>query len=230
MRLEVSYLKRNAAEQALDWVESGMVVGLGHGSTARFALEGLSVRLNSGALGDILGIACSRQVESEARSLGIPLTNIEDHPVIDVTIDGADEVDPDLNLIKGAGGALLREKIVAQISRREIIIVDSTKQSSRLGTLRAVPVEVVPFGWGSQVRYLESLGARVAVRKNEDGTLFKSDQGNFILDCEFGPIPDVSRLADQIKGRTGVVEHGLFVGMATDVIVSGPDGIRHLRK
>lgn len=230
MRLEVSYLKRNAAEQALDWVESGMVVGLGHGSTARFALEGLSVRLNSGALGDILGIACSRQVESEARSLGIPLTNIEDHPVIDVTIDGADEVDPDLNLIKGAGGALLREKIVAQISRREIIIVDSTKQSSRLGTLRAVPVEVVPFGWGSQVRYLESLGARVAVRKNEDGTLLRSDQGNFILDCEFGPIPDVSRLADQIKGRTGVVEHGLFVGMATDVIVSGPDGIRHLRK
>jgi ribose 5-phosphate isomerase A len=207
-----------------------MVVGLGHGSTARFALEGLSIRLNSGALVGILGIACSRQVESEARRLGIPLTTIEDHPAIDVTIDGADEVDPDLNLIKGAGGALLREKIVAQISRREIIIVDSTKLSSQLGTLRAVPVEVVPFGWRSQVHYLESLGARVAARTTDDGSLFRSDQGNFILDCEFGPILDVPKLAGQIKGRTGIVEHGLFVGMATDVVISGPDGIRHLRK
>jgi ribose 5-phosphate isomerase A len=228
--LNLSQLKQQAAERAVDFVESGMVVGLGHGSTAVFALRRIAQLLRDGQLHDILGIPCSRQVEEEARRLGIPLTTLDEHTSIDLTIDGADEVDTDLHLIKGGGGALLREKIVAQASRREIIVVDESKISPTLGVQWPVPVEVVPFGQGSQIAYLASLGAEITPRRNDDGTLFQTDQGNVILDCDFGPISDPVQLAARLDERAGIVEHGLFLGLATDVIVACEQRIRHLRR
>ena len=221
-------LKQQAADQVLAYIESGTIVGLGHGSTALLAVRGLAERLTRGELTGIQGIPCSRTIETAARRLGIPLTTLEDHPVIDLTFDGADEVDPDLNLIKGGGGALLREKIVAQASRREIIIVDESKLSPALGTHWAVPVEVVAFGWRTQAAYLESLGALVHLRTRDDGTPAKTDQGNLILDSHFGPIHDPVGLGARLDGRTGIVAHGLFLGLATDVIVAGTSGTRHL--
>ncbi|HOT92349.1 MAG TPA: ribose-5-phosphate isomerase RpiA [Anaerolineae bacterium] len=223
-------LKQQAAEYAVQFIRSGMVVGLGHGSTAIFAVRALAARLASGELKDVVGIPCSRQVEADARALSIPLTTLEDISTIDITIDGADEVDPALDLIKGGGGALLREKIVAQASRREIIVVDEGKLVPALGTRWAVPVEVIPFGWRSQMSYLTELGAEVSVRHNSDGSIFKTDQGNLILDCRFGPIPQPEQLAARIKARAGIVDHGLFLRLATDVIVAGADGIRHLTR
>jgi len=227
---DISQLKQQAAERAVEFVESGMVVGLGHGSTAIFAVRHIAQLLREGQLRDILGVPCSRQVEAEARRLGIPLTTLDEHPVVDLTIDGADEVDPDLNLIKGGGGALLHEKIVAQASRREIIVVDQAKLSPALGTLWPVPVEVVPFGYRSQAAYLESLGAKITLRQSNDGAPFETDQGNLILDCRFGPIPDPDRLAVWLNRRAGIVEHGLFLGLATDIIVAGEQGIRYIEK
>jgi ribose 5-phosphate isomerase A len=223
-------LKEQAAKRAAELVESGMVVGLGAGSTAAFAMGRLAELLRAGHLKDIMGVPCSLEVEQAARKLDIPLTTLEEHPVVDLTIDGADEVDPDLDLIKGGGGALLREKIVAQASLREIIVVDESKLSPVLGTHWAVPVEVAPFGWSSHVPLLESLGARVTLRTNPDGARFKTDQGNLILDCNFGPIPDPARVAAQLGHRAGVVEHGLFLGLATDVIVAGDEGTTHLKR
>ncbi len=222
--------KLQAAEHALTHIESGMVVGLGHGSTAILAVRRLAELLAQGALRDILGVPCSRQIEAEARQLGIPLTTLEEHPIVDVTVDGADEVDPHLNLIKGGGGALLREKIVAQASRREIIVVDESKLSPALGTHWAVPVEVIPFGWRTQAAYLESLGATVRVRQDAAGSPFKTDQGNLILDCNFGPIAEPTWLGVQLDEKTGIVAHGLFLALATDVIVAGSAGIEHLRR
>jgi len=227
--MDAAQLKKQAAERAVDFVESGMIVGLGQGSTAIFALRRIAQLLRSGQLKDILGIPCSIHVEQEARKLDIPLTTLDDHPVIDLTIDGADEVDPDLNLIKGGGGALLREKIVAQASRREIIVVDETKMSPMLGTHWSVPIEVIPFGFRSQYEYIESLGARLTIRHKNDGSPFKTDQGNMLLDCNFGPIPQLHRLSSLLNNRTGIVEHGLFLGLANDVIVAGLEGVSHLK-
>jgi ribose 5-phosphate isomerase A len=229
VNVDTAKLKQQAAEQAVEFVKSGMVVGLGHGSTAIFAVRRIAQSLREGQLQDILGVPCSRQVEGEAQRLGIPLTTLDEHGVVDLTIDGADEVDPHLNVIKGGGGALLREKIVAQASRREIIVVDESKLSPALGTRWSVPVEVVPFGWHSQAAYLESLGAEPVLRRNKDGTPFKTDQGNLILDCHFGPISQPAQLAAQMSERAGIVEHGLFLGLVTDVIVASDQGIRHLK-
>jgi ribose 5-phosphate isomerase A len=228
--VDVADLKRQAAERAVEYVESGMVVGLGEGSTAAFAVRSIAHLLREGDLRDILGVPCSRKVEAQARDLGIPLTTLEEHPVIDLTIDGADEVDPDLNMIKGGGGALLREKVVAQASRREIIAVDESKLSPALGTHWPVPVEVVPFGRRTQATFLESLGAEPVLRLADDGTPFETDQGNLILDCDFGPIPDPAQLAVRLKAHSGIVEHGLFLELATEVIVAGEVGVRHIRR
>jgi len=228
--VDVAELKRQAAEYAVQFVASGMVVGLGHGSTAIFAVRRVAELLRAGALRDLLAVPCSSQVEAEARRLGMPLTSLDQHHVIDVTIDGADEVSPGLDLIKGRGGALLHEKIVAQASRREITVVDESKLSPALGTRAPLPVEVVPFGWGAQAAWLESLGARVTPRRNDDGSMFQTDQANFILDCDFGPIPKPAELADQLQARAGIAEHGLFLGLATDVIVAGAGGVRHLKR
>src|SRR5688572_334 len=187
--------KQAAAVRAAEFVESGMVVGLGGGSTAALAIRRIAELLQQGVLRDVAGIPCSNGVGAAAERLGIPLTTLEDRAAIDLTIDGADEVDPDLNLIKGGGGCLLYEKIVAQASRREIIIVDASKPSPRLGTKWKVPVEVIPFGWGSQRRFLEGLGAQVTVRRTSEGPLFRTDEGNLILDSDFGPIADPFALA-----------------------------------
>ncbi|RKH10235.1 ribose-5-phosphate isomerase RpiA [Corallococcus sp. CA053C] len=223
----VSSFKRAAAERAVDFIQSGMVVGLGTGSTAAFAVRKLAARLADGTLRDVVGVPTSRATEALATSLGVPLTTLDVHPVVDLTIDGADEVAPDLSLIKGGGGALLREKIVAQASRREIIIVDAPKLSPRLGTKWPVPVEVLPFGWRSQSLFLESLGARVTVRLALDGAPFHTDQGNVVLDCDFGPINDPAGLAAKLDSRAGVMAHGLFLNLTTDLVVAGPDGITH---
>jgi ribose 5-phosphate isomerase A len=219
--------KQQAADRAVAYVQSGMVVGLGAGSTAILATRRIGQRLLQGRLRDIVGVPCSSAIEAEARALGIPIT-LDPPGAVDLTIDGADEVDPELNLIKGGGGALLHEKIVAQASLREVIIVDESKLSPALGTHWALPVEIIPFGWHSQRRFLESMGARVTVRQQRDGTPFRTDQGNLILDCAFGPIPRPQELAATLDARTGIVEHGLFLGLATEVIVAGADGVRHL--
>jgi ribose 5-phosphate isomerase A len=224
---ERAHEKQQAADCAVEYVQSGMVVGLGAGSTAILATRRIGQLLRKGRLRDLVGVPCSSEIEAEARALGIPIT-LDPPGAVDLTIDGADEVDPELNLIKGGGGALLHEKIVAQASLREIIIVDESKLSPALGTHWPLPVEVIPFGWQSQRRFLESLGAHVTVRQQRDGTPFRSDQGNLILDCAFGPIHRPVELAAQLDARTGIVEHGLFLGLATAVIVAGADGIRHL--
>jgi ribose 5-phosphate isomerase A len=227
---EVERLERQkdkAAARAVEFVETGMVVGLGAGGTAAFAMRRIAELLQQGRLRDVVGIPCSKAVEANARQLGIPLTTLEDCTAIHVTIDGADEVDPDLNLIKGGGGALLHEKIVAQASRSEVIIVDAGKPSPRLGTKWALPVEVVSFGWGSQLRFLEALGAQVTARRTSSGELFRTDEGNLILDAAFGPIADPVALARALDARTGIVEHGLFLGLATDLLVAGDDDIEH---
>lgn len=230
MSVEVGELKRRAGERAVEYVESGMVVGLGHGSTAIFAVRRIAELLKARELEDVLGVPCSVRVRDEALALGIPLTTLNEHPVVDLTIDGADEVDPALNLIKGGGGALLREKIVAQASLREIIVVDESKLSPALGTRWPVPVEVIPFGWRTQAAYLESLGAHPVLRVDGDGSPFQTDQGNLILDCHFGPIADPGEVAARLDARAGIVGHGLFLGLATDVVIAGPGGERHLTR
>ena len=223
-------LKRQAAEEAASAVQSGMVVGLGVGSTAVWAVRRIAARIRAGELQAVLGIPCAESVAAEARSLGIPLTTLEDHPKIDLTIDGADEVDPALNLIKGGGGALLREKIVAQASEHEIIVIDESKLSPRLGERWALPVEVTPFGWGAQLTFLQDLGAEVSRRLDSEGHLFYTDQGNLILDCAFGPMDDPAALARRLEGRAGIVEHGLFLGLANEVIVATSQGLQRLSK
>jgi ribose 5-phosphate isomerase A len=223
-------LKRQAAEAAVDLIESGMVVGLGFGSTAVHAVRRIGALLAEGRLRDIVGVPCSVWTEREARRLGIPLTTLDERPLVDLTIDGADEVDPQLDLIKGGGGALLREKIVAQASSRHVIVVDEAKLSPALGTLFAVPVEVVPFGAGALARFIAGLGAKVCLRRDPAGAPIITDQGNYLLHCGFGPISDPAALAATLKSRAGIVEHGLFLGLATDLIVAGNAGMRYIRR
>ncbi len=223
-------LKQEAAEFAVKFVRSGMVVGLGTGSTAIFATRKIGQLLREGSLKDLTCFATSKATQDEAEHLGIPMMDASLPLAIDVTIDGADEVDPQFNLIKGGGGALFHEKVVAQATTREIIVVDDSKLSPCLGTRFALPVEVSEFGWKSQLRFLESLGAHAVIRKNKDGSQYVTDSGNMIVDCNFGPIPDVVALAETLGARAGIIEHGLFIGIASDVIVAAETGIRHLKK
>lgn len=220
--------KKLAAHRAVEFIRSDMVVGLGHGSTTAFAIERLAELLHSGDLSDIIAVPCSLEVEQHATRLGIPLTSLEDHPVIDLTIDGADEIDDQMNLIKGGGGALLREKVIACASNREMIIVDESKLSEKLGTRFALPVEVVPFAWAIEKQFIEGLGAEVN-RRGGDAP-FQTDQGNYILDCRFPAIDDAPQLARLLNDRAGIVEHGLFIDLATDLIVADEHGIHHLTK
>jgi len=186
-------LKQKAAYRAVEFIDSGMVVGLGSGSTTAFAVMRIGERLKSGDLKNIVGIPTSIRTEKLATELGIPLCGLDDQPVIDVTIDGADEVDPVLNLIKGGGGALLREKVVAQASRQNIIIVDESKLSPRLGSRWALPVEVIPFAAKTEENFLKSQGATVSLRLDDVGRPYHTDQNNFILDANFGEIEDPER-------------------------------------
>jgi len=225
---DAARLKQQAGEAAAALVESGMVVGLGTGSTAIFATRRIAERLRLGELKDIVAIATSSATDVAARELGIPMLSDDMPRAVDITIDGADEVDPSLNLIKGGGGALLREKIVAQATQRQVIVVDNSKLSPALGTHWALPVEVMEFGWRSQMRFLESIGAAVTPRRGEGG-LFRTDQGNMILDSRFGPIADSRELAVVLGARAGIVEHGLFIGMTHDLFVAGASGVRHVR-
>jgi ribose 5-phosphate isomerase A len=219
--------KQAAAEAAVALVESGMFVGLGTGTTAAFAIAALGRRVRDGLR--IAAIATSERSASQARELGIPLTSFAEHQRLDLTIDGADEVARDsLDLIKGHGGALLREKIVASASARLVIIADASKLVDRLGAASAVPVEVVPFGWQSTQRRLADLGAAVTSRVAADGKLFVSDGGNVTIDCAFGAIDDPPALERSIRAIVGVIECGLFAGLASQVIVAEAAGIRRL--
>jgi len=217
-------LKRAAAERAVAYVQSGMVVGLGTGSTAVFAVRRIGALLAAGELQGIVGIPTAEVTAREAERCGVPLGSLDDYPAVDITIDGADEIDPQLNLIKGLGGALLREKIVAAASRRLIIVADESKRVERLATRAPVPVEVIPFARRPAADYLAALGARV-VERQHDGRTFITDEGNIILDCHFAGLADPAAMAARIRAQPGVVEHGLFLGMATAVVVAGEQGV-----
>jgi len=219
-------LKRKAAEAALAYVKPGMVLGLGTGSTARFFLEGVARLVREGV--DLKGVPTSFATADAAKELGIPLTSLEERPSVDLCVDGADEVDPKLDLIKGLGGALFREKIVAAASKRFIVIVDASKLVPRLGTKAPVPVEVHPFGWKTAAAALEGLGATVELRRRDSETV-RTDNGNNLLDARFGPIKAPSKLAARIATIPGVVGHGLFLGMADAVLVASDEGVRTLR-
>jgi ribose 5-phosphate isomerase A len=224
-------LKRAVGVEAAELVDSGMRLGLGTGSTVAHLLVALAERLKGGALSDVVGVPTSLRTAREARELDIPLTSLTETPFLDLTIDGADEVDPELNLIKGLGGALLREKMVAQASRRLAIMVDDGKIVPALGTRCPVPVEVVQFGWEVHGPFVESCGADPVLRVGPDGEPMVTDNGNYIIDCYFaGGIDDAEGFEQAIRARAGVVESGLFLGMATEVLVGGPAGVRTLSK
>lgn len=227
---KIKELKRLAAVSAVDFIESGMSVGLGTGSTAEYALHEISRRLHEGAIRDMLFVPSSLKTEILAARLGIPLTPLEDVSALDINIDGADEVDAHLNLIKGGGGALLREKIVAQISERNIVIVDEGKLSDKLGTKYVLPIEVFPFAAKTSMAFVGALGANIELRKNEDGTVFRTDQNNYILDCNFGPIEDLKYLSEKLSARAGIVEHGLFLTTTSDLIIGTDKGCRHVKR
>lgn len=224
-------LKRAVGVEAAELVDSGMRLGLGTGSTVAHLLVALAQKLNQGALVDVVGVPTSLRTAREARELNIPLTSLTETPVLDLTIDGADEVDPELNVIKGLGGALLREKMVAQASRRLAIMVDEGKMVPALGTRCPVPLEVVQFGWEVHGPFVESCGADPVLRVGPDGEPMVTDNGNYIIDCHFpGGIDDAESFERAIRARAGVVESGLFLGMATEVLVSGPAGVKTLSK
>ena len=215
-------LKEMAASKAVEYVEEGMVVGLGTGSTAEFAIRALGVRVSDGLR--IVAVPTSVASAKLGKKLGIDISSLEEHPEVDLTIDGADEVDGDLNLVKGLGGALLREKIVAGASRREIIIVDPTKVVDRLGTRSPLPVEVIPFGWSLARHRLLDLGTRPDLRRTPAGPC-ETDNGNYILDCHFERgIADAVEMERLINDIPAVVENGLFVGLTDIVVVGREDG------
>jgi len=220
-------LKRMAAERAVEYVEDGMVLGLGTGSTARHVLEVLAERVRAGALRDIVGVPTSRETGRIARQLGLELTDLESEPRLDLTIDGADEVTSGLQLVKGLGGALLWEKIVATASDRLIIVVDESKLVDRLGTKAPLPVEVVPFGWTTHLAYLDLLGAKTTLRRDPEGNPFVTDGGHYLLDCRFDEgILEPERLERELRQRVGIVETGLFLGLADAVVVGAEGGAR----
>jgi ribose 5-phosphate isomerase A len=222
MDLDRDHLKRAAAQRAVEFVENGMIVGLGTGSTAGFVIEQLASRVTHGLA--VVAIPTSEHTADLARQLGIPLASFADYRRIDLAIDGADEVQRGtLDLIKGHGGALLREKIVAAASRRFIVVVDQEKLVDRLGEHMPVPVEVAQFGWQATTAALEKLGAGAELRQAADGP-FVTDGGNFIVDCHFGPIDDPERTERLTKMTVGVVECGLFIGRSSAVVVATDSG------
>lgn len=223
-------LKRRAAERAVDHIVDGMVVGLGSGSTASEAVRTLGERLISRELRRVVGVPTSRTTEELALDSAIPLTTLGERPQLDLTIDGADDIDDNLNLIKGLGGALVREKIVAVCSRQLIIVADHTKLSPRLGMRTPLPIEVVQFGWQTQVQFLESLGAKATLRMATVDRAFVSDNDNFILDAWFpaGLPKELDQLTDlqrTLDARPGVVGHGLFIGMTSLACIASPEGV-----
>jgi ribose 5-phosphate isomerase A len=221
--------KREAAAGALEFVRPGMRLGLGTGSTARHFVELLGERVRQGL--EVVAVATSEATQADAERCGIPLTTLDETPELDLTVDGADEIAPDLSLIKGGGGALLREKIVAAASSRMIVIADESKYVSMLGRF-ALPIEVVPFGLGATRRAIEAAAARAGctgpalLRRNRDGHAFVTDGGHWILDASLERIADPRSLAGLLATIPGVVEHGLFIGLAQIAVLAGPDGRR----
>jgi len=239
--MQTNNLKKIAAERAVEEIKPGMVVGLGTGSTFQFALERIAEKLKSGELYNIVCIPSSDRTEKEANRLGIPLAGLNEickkqnaelrdglgnpkYKIIDVAIDGADEVDENLNLIKGGGGALLKEKIVAQATKKFFVIVDESKLSKHLGEKFYVPIEVIKFAADVEEVFIQSLGAKTSFRKNADGEKYITDEGNYIIDANFGAIKNVEELAHKLEQRAGIVEHGIFIGMAAKVFCSFSDG------
>jgi ribose 5-phosphate isomerase A len=218
--------KEAAGRAAAKLVRDGDVVGLGTGSTAYFAVLAIGERVKAGL--KIIGIPTSIRTADLARTLGIPLTTLDEHPEIDITIDGADEVDPKLNLIKGGGGALLREKVVASVTKKMIVVADSGKIVATLGKF-PLPVEVISFARTVVEKKIVSLGATPKLRTKPDGSPYLTDNGNQILDCSFGTIADPAALARELNGMPGVVEHGLFIGLAKLVLVGRGDCVEELR-
>lgn len=221
-------LKRQAAGRALDYVRSGMKLGLGTGSTAKHFVELLAEKVQQGL--EVVGVPTSEVTRAQAESLGVPLATLDEHPALDLCIDGADEIGPDFSLIKGGGGALLREKIVASAAAEMIVIADASKMVPRLGAF-ALPIEVVDFGVAATRRAIDR-AAKVAgchglltLRRRADGHVFVTDQGHVILDAAFGVIPDPAALALSLSQVPGVVEHGLFINLARRVILAGADGV-----
>jgi ribose 5-phosphate isomerase A len=220
-------LKEAAADMAATQLESGMVVGLGSGTTARLLVAAVGRRVKEGLR--IVGVPTSEQTAEQARGLGIPLSTLAEHSQLDVTIDGADEVQlGTLDLIKGGGGNQLREKIVATASARLTIIVDETKLVTQLGSHAKVPVEVAQFGWQATARNLAKLKANPGLRLRSDGQPYITDGGNYILDCAFGPIASPTLLQQELDSVVGVMEHGLFIGMASQVLVGTTEGVKRL--
>jgi ribose 5-phosphate isomerase A len=227
--MDLEAQKRAAAAHALELVKPGMRLGLGSGSTARHFVELLAERIRGGL--DVIAVPTSEATRSDAERLGVPLTTLDQTPELDLAVDGADEIAPDLSLIKGGGGALLREKIVASASARLIVIADETKWVSVLGRF-ALPVEVVPFGLAATRRAVEAAAAAAGctgpalLRRARDGHAFVTDGGHFILDAALERIADPKSLADRLDGIAGVVEHGLFVGIAKAAVLAGATGVR----
>jgi ribose 5-phosphate isomerase A len=225
---QASDKKRKAAEEAVSFVRSGTIVGLGTGSTVQFALEAIARRIKSDGL-KIHGIPTSTRTETEAKRLGIPLTTLEDHPLVDLTIDGADEIDPQLNLIKGGGGALVREKVIATSSSDVLIIADDAKLVVRLGTTFPVPVEILPFARPLVERGLKALGSLPKLRTQANGSNYVTDNGNWILDARFARLDDPARMEREITLLAGVVDCGIFTGLADLALIGTADGVRRLR-
>ncbi len=219
-------MKKMAGEKAAEYVKDGMVIGLGTGSTVYYTILKLGDMVKDGL--DIIGIPTSKETENLARNLGIKVGTLTEYPEIDLTIDGADEIDPELNLIKGGGGALLREKIVAYASKKEIIVADERKIVEKLGERFYLPVEVIPFSEGVVFRKLDDMGLNPKVRM-KDGGKYITDNGNMIIDCHTGPIKDPKNLEKELNMIPGVVENGLFIGLADMAIVGTKKKIKVLK-
>jgi len=224
-------LKAAAAARAADLITSGTAIGLGTGSTVRPLLSLLGARLADGTLHDVVGVPTSEDTSARCRALAIPVTTLDEHPVLALAIDGADEVGPGLDLIKGLGGALLREKLVARAARRFVVVADASKRVRRLGSRSPVPVEVVPFGWSTHLPFFERLGADPVLRRTADGEPYRTDGGHYIVDCRFPRgIRDPRALARALAARPGIVEDGLFLHMAHEAYIASAAGVRRLTR
>ena len=224
-------LKQGAAKVALGYVRSGMMIGLGTGSTTRYFINMLGEEIQKGSLSGIQAVPTSDATAEQARLLGIPLTTLSENSQLDLAVDGADEVDPKLNLIKGLGGALLREKVVEIHARRFIVVVDESKIVPRLGVRGPLPVEIIPFEAHAHVAWLNTLECQAKLLLEEDGSPVGTDNGNYLAYCWFSDgIPDPYMLARTLADRPGIVEHGLFLGMADTVVVAEVDGIKILER
>src|SRR5207248_2355206 len=221
-------MKQLACQRAAQEVQDGMVLGLGTGSTVYYFIQEVGRMVHEGLR--ITGVPTSIRTAELATQLAIPLTTLDDHPRLDLAVDGADEVDDALNLVKGAGGALLREKIIAASAARFLVVVDDSKVVHQLGERYPLPVEVVPFGVMPATRALEGLGAQVTLRRGADGQTWVSDNGNYILDCHFGPIADPVALQQQLLAIPAVIDSGLFIGMTDTVFIGQAEGGRRLER